>query len=105
MSCFSPPVHSFSLFLLVQLPSQGAKKFKSLPLNSLRNGAVILPPAPTSRSQKKGHSQSHLLYSFLPGLSGDPLKPRRVLPAIPSQKKSNPAEELDKSLTKPDAEN
>ncbi|XP_071657950.1 ankyrin repeat domain-containing protein 55 isoform X3 [Patagioenas fasciata] len=89
----------------IQLPSQGGKKFKSLPLNSLRNGAVILPPAPTSRSQKRGHSQSHLLYSFLPGLSGDPLKPSRVLPAIPSQKKSNPAEELDKSLTKPDAEN
>ncbi|NXN18960.1 ANR55 protein, partial [Indicator maculatus] len=35
----------------------------------------------------------------------EPLKPSRVLPAIPSQKKSNPAEELEKSLTKPDAEN
>ncbi|KAM6226282.1 ankyrin repeat domain-containing protein 55 isoform 5-T5 [Spheniscus humboldti] len=89
----------------IQLPSQGAKKFKSLPLNSLRTGAVILPPAPTSRSQKRGHSQSHLLYSLMPGLSGEPLKPSRVLPAIPSQKKSNPAEELEKPLTKPDAEN
>ncbi|KAM6035343.1 ankyrin repeat domain-containing protein 55 isoform 2-T2 [Theristicus caerulescens] len=89
----------------IQLPSQGAKKFKSLPLNSLRTGAVFLPPAPTSRSQKKGHSQSHVLYSLLPALSGEPLKPSRVLPAIPSQKKSKPAEELEKSLTKPDAEN
>ncbi|XP_029861336.1 ankyrin repeat domain-containing protein 55 isoform X6 [Aquila chrysaetos chrysaetos] len=89
----------------IQLPSQGAKKFKSLPLNSLRTGAVTLPPAPTSRSQKRGHSQSHLLYSLLPGLSGEPLKPSCVLPAIPSQKKSNPAEELEKSLTKPDTEN
>ncbi|XP_071887515.1 ankyrin repeat domain-containing protein 55 isoform X2 [Anas platyrhynchos] len=89
----------------IQLPSQGDKKFKSLPLNSLRTGAVILPPAPTSRSQKRGHSQSHMLYSFLPGLSGEPLKPSRVLPAIPSQKKSNPAEELEKSLTNKDIEN
>ncbi|XP_050770696.1 LOW QUALITY PROTEIN: ankyrin repeat domain-containing protein 55-like [Gymnogyps californianus] len=89
----------------IQLPSQGAKKFKSLPLNSLRTGAVILPPAPSSRSQKRGHSQSHLLYSFLPGLSGEPLKPSHVLPAILSQKKSKPAGELEKSLTKPDAEN
>ncbi|XP_052634621.1 ankyrin repeat domain-containing protein 55 isoform X4 [Harpia harpyja] len=89
----------------IQLPSQGAKKFKSLPLNSLRTGAVTLPPAPTSRSQKRGHSPSHLLYSLLPGLSGEPLKPSCVLPAIPSQKKSNPAEELEKSLTKPDTEN
>ncbi|XP_035166103.1 ankyrin repeat domain-containing protein 55 isoform X4 [Oxyura jamaicensis] len=89
----------------IQLPSQGDKKFKSLPLNSLRTGAVILPPAPASRSQKRGHSQSHMLYSFLPGLSGEPLKPSRVLPAIPSQKKSNPAEELEKSLTNQDTEN
>ncbi|XP_032061741.1 ankyrin repeat domain-containing protein 55 isoform X3 [Aythya fuligula] len=89
----------------IQLPSQGDKKFKSLPLNSLRTGAVILPPAPTSRSQKRGHSQSHMLYSFLPRLSGEPLKPSRVLPAIPSQKKSNPAEELEKSLTNKDIEN
>ncbi|XP_075596109.1 ankyrin repeat domain-containing protein 55 [Balearica regulorum gibbericeps] len=89
----------------IQLPSQGAKKFKSLPVNSLRTDAVILPPAPTSRSQKRGHSQSHLLCSFLPGLSGEPLKPSRVLPAIPSQKKPNPAEELEKSLTKPHAKN
>ncbi|XP_030368515.1 ankyrin repeat domain-containing protein 55 isoform X2 [Strigops habroptila] len=87
----------------IQLPSQGAKKFKSLPLNSPRTGAVILPPAPTSRSQKRGHSQSHLLYSILPGLSGEPLKQSCVLPAIPSQKRSNPAEELEKSLTKLDA--
>ncbi|XP_069735885.1 ankyrin repeat domain-containing protein 55 isoform X1 [Phaenicophaeus curvirostris] len=89
----------------IQLPSQGTKKFKSLPLNSLRAGAVILPAASTSRSQKREHSQSHLLYSFLPGLPGEPLKPSRVLPAIPSQKKSNPADELEKSLTKPEAEN
>ncbi|KAM8984967.1 ankyrin repeat domain-containing protein 55 [Ara ararauna] len=88
-----------------QLPSQGAKKFKSLPLNSPRTGAVILPPAPTSKSHKRGHSENHLLYSILPGVSGEPLKPSCVLPAIPSQKRSNPAEELKKSLSKPDAEN
>ncbi|NWH36998.1 ANR55 protein, partial [Chloropsis hardwickii] len=33
------------------------------------------------------------------------LKPSYVLPAIPNQKKSNPEEELEKSLTKSDAEN
>ncbi|XP_068783684.1 ankyrin repeat domain-containing protein 55 isoform X4 [Struthio camelus] len=94
----------------VQLPSnqvpQGVKKSKSLPLNSLRTGAVIRPNiAQTSRSQKREFSQSHSLHSFLPGLSGEPLKPSRVLPAIPSQKKSNPAaEDLEKSLTKPDTE-
>ncbi|NWT47958.1 ANR55 protein, partial [Chroicocephalus maculipennis] len=85
-------------------------------LNSDRSHHVLLcpprlpslpssPSAPTSRSQKRGHSQSHLLYSLLPGLSGEPLKPSCVLPAIPCQKKSNPAEELERSLTKPDAEN
>ncbi|XP_071436582.1 ankyrin repeat domain-containing protein 55 isoform X2 [Pithys albifrons albifrons] len=84
----------------IQLSPQDAKKFKSL-----RTGAVILPPAPISRSQKRGHSQSHILYSLFPGLSGEPLKPSRILPAIPSQKKSIPAEELEKTLTKPDAEN
>ncbi|XP_071586647.1 ankyrin repeat domain-containing protein 55 isoform X2 [Heliangelus exortis] len=65
----------------VQLPSQGAKKFKSLPLDSLRTGAVILPPALVSRSQKREHSQNHSLNSLMPGLSGEPLKPSRVLPA------------------------
>uniref|UniRef100_A0A8B9QND3 Ankyrin repeat domain-containing protein 55 n=1 Tax=Apteryx owenii TaxID=8824 RepID=A0A8B9QND3_APTOW len=56
--------------------------------------------------KRRGFSQSHSLHSFLPGLSGEPLKPSRVLPAIPSQKKSNPAvEDLEKSLTKPDTEN
>ncbi|CAN8220384.1 unnamed protein product [Coccothraustes coccothraustes] len=83
-----------------QLPSQDSKKFKSL-----RTGAVILPPAPISRSPKTGHSQSQLLYSPLPGLSGEHLKPSCVLPAIPNQKKSNLEEELEKSLTKSDAEN
>ncbi|XP_042731238.1 ankyrin repeat domain-containing protein 55 [Lagopus leucura] len=86
------------------LPPQGAKKFISLPLNSLRTGAVVLPPVPPSRSQKRGHSHNHLLYSFLPNLSGEPLKPSLVLPAIPSQKRSNPAEQLEKFLTNPDAE-
>ncbi|XP_071586648.1 ankyrin repeat domain-containing protein 55 isoform X3 [Heliangelus exortis] len=65
----------------IQLPSQGAKKFKSLPLDSLRTGAVILPPALVSRSQKREHSQNHSLNSLMPGLSGEPLKPSRVLPA------------------------
>ncbi|XP_017599627.1 PREDICTED: ankyrin repeat domain-containing protein 55 isoform X3 [Corvus brachyrhynchos] len=83
----------------IQLPSQDAKKFKTL-----QTDVVILPPAPISRSQKKGHSQSHILYSLLPDLSGEHLKPSCVLPAIPNQKKSNPAEELEKSLTKSDAE-
>lgn len=101
MPCFSLPVHSlFFFFPLVQLPSQDAKKFKSL-----RTDAAILPPAPISRSQKKGHSQSHILCSLLPDLSGEHLKPSCVLPTIPNQKKSNPAEELEKSLTKSDAEN
>ncbi|XP_063279261.1 ankyrin repeat domain-containing protein 55 isoform X2 [Prinia subflava] len=84
----------------IQLPSQDAKKFKSL-----RTSAVILPPAPISRSLKPGHSQSHILCSLLPGLSGEHLKPSCVLPAIPNQKKSNPEEDLEKSLTKSDAEN
>ncbi|OXB80149.1 UNVERIFIED_CONTAM: hypothetical protein H355_011607 [Colinus virginianus] len=35
----------------------------------------------------------------------EPLRPSRVLPAIPSQKKSSPAEQLEKSLTNPDTEN
>ncbi|XP_030323691.1 ankyrin repeat domain-containing protein 55 isoform X5 [Calypte anna] len=89
----------------IQLPSQGAKKFKSLPLDSLRTGAVILPPALVSRSQKREHSQNHSLNSLLPGLSGEPLKPSCVLPAIRSQKNPNPSEELEKSLPKPDSEN
>ncbi|XP_066194683.1 ankyrin repeat domain-containing protein 55 isoform X2 [Sylvia atricapilla] len=84
----------------IQLPSQDAKKFKSL-----RSNAVILPPAPISRSPKTGYSQSHNLCSLLPGLSGEYLKPTCVLPAIPNQKKSNPEEELEKSLTKSNAEN
>ncbi|XP_068033381.1 ankyrin repeat domain-containing protein 55 isoform X2 [Anomalospiza imberbis] len=84
----------------IQLPSQDAKKFKSL-----RTGAVILPPAPISRSPKTGHSQSQILYSLLPGLSGEHLKPSCVLPAIANQKKSIAEGELEKSLTKSDAEN
>ncbi|RLW05290.1 hypothetical protein DV515_00005386, partial [Chloebia gouldiae] len=84
----------------IQLPLQDAKKFKSR-----RTGAVILPPAPISRSLKTAHSQSQILYSLLPGLSGEHLKPSCVLPAIPNQKKSNPEEELEKSFTKSDAEN
>lgn len=90
----------FFLFPLVQLPSQDDKKFKSL-----RTSAVILPPAPISRSQKTGHSQSHILYSLLPDLSGDHLKPSCALPAIPNQKKTNPEGELEKSLTRSDFEN
>lgn len=103
---------SFDLFPLfsVQLPpnqvSQGVKKSKSLSLNSLKTGAAILPPALNSKSQKGGLSQSHSLYSFLPGLSGEPLKTSRVLPAIPSQKRSNlTVEDLKKSPSKSDVEN
>ncbi|XP_057900097.1 ankyrin repeat domain-containing protein 55 [Melospiza georgiana] len=84
----------------IQLPSQDARKFKSV-----QTGAVIFPPAPVSRSPKTGHSQSQILYSLLPGLSGEHLKPSCVLPAIPNQKKSNPEEELEKSVAKSDAEN
>ncbi|XP_039946017.1 ankyrin repeat domain-containing protein 55 isoform X2 [Hirundo rustica] len=84
----------------IQLPSQDAKKFKSL-----QTSAVILPPAPISKSPKTGHSQRHVLHSFLPGLSGEHLKPSCVLPAIPNQKKSNPDEEVEKSLTESVAEN
>ncbi|KYO29127.1 ankyrin repeat domain-containing protein 55 [Alligator mississippiensis] len=94
----------------IQLPpnqvSQGVKKSKSLSLNSLKTGAAILPPALNSKSQKGGLSQSHSLYSFLPGLSGEPLKTSRVLPAIPSQKRSNlTVEDLKKSPSKSDVEN
>ncbi|KAL9822424.1 ankyrin repeat domain-containing protein 55 isoform 2-T2 [Geothlypis trichas] len=99
-----PPSSPKSIMLLdiafIQLPSQDAKKFKSL-----RTGAVILPPAPISRSPKTGHSQNQILYSLLPGLSGEHLKPSCVLPAIPNQKKSNPEKELEKSVAKSDAEN
>ncbi|XP_019387633.1 PREDICTED: ankyrin repeat domain-containing protein 55 [Crocodylus porosus] len=94
----------------IQLPSnqvsQGVKKSKSQSLNSLKTGAAILRPALNSKSQKGGLSQSHSLYSFLPGLSGEPLKTSRVLPAIPSQKRSNLTEDdLKKSPIKSDVEN
>ncbi|XP_062984729.1 ankyrin repeat domain-containing protein 55 [Elgaria multicarinata webbii] len=75
-----------------QLPpsraSQGVKESKSLSLNSLRTSTSALPPALTTKSSKAGLSQSHLLYSFLPVLSAEPLRTSRVLPAIPRQKGS-----------------
>ncbi|XP_069483397.1 ankyrin repeat domain-containing protein 55 isoform X2 [Ambystoma mexicanum] len=81
----------------------GVKKSRSLPFNSLRTGT--LPPAFNSKSQMIGLSQSHSLYSFLPVLSGEPLRTSRVLPAIPSQKGHTTTEEdVKKSPTKSDNE-
>ncbi|KFP92409.1 Ankyrin repeat domain-containing protein 55, partial [Apaloderma vittatum] len=66
-------------------PQVSADQPKIKNLTYVRNG---LAPMPNHYAHKR-----------------EPLKPSRVLPAIPSQKKSNLAEELEKSLTKPDAEN
>ncbi|MBN3310849.1 ANR55 protein, partial [Amia calva] len=71
--------------------SQGVKKSKSLPLGSLCGSPAALPPALTSKSPRGGVPQSHSLCSFLPVLSGDPLRTIRVLPAIPSQRKQSPS--------------
>ncbi|KAK6494709.1 ankyrin repeat domain-containing protein 55 [Huso huso] len=70
--------------------SQGMKKSKSLPLNSLCTGTAALPPAFTSKSQRDGIPQTQSLCSFLPVISGGSLRTIRVLPAIPSLKKPSP---------------
>uniref|UniRef100_H3AAS1 Ankyrin repeat domain 55 n=1 Tax=Latimeria chalumnae TaxID=7897 RepID=H3AAS1_LATCH len=75
------------IHVLPDQASQGVKKSESLPLNSLRTGTACLPPTLTSKSQRERISQSHSLYSFLPVISGEPLRASRVLPAIPSMKK------------------
>ncbi|XP_054843505.1 ankyrin repeat domain-containing protein 55 [Eublepharis macularius] len=67
--------------------SQGGKESKSLALNSLRIGNSGLPPALTTKSQKAGLPQSHLLHP-LPILSREPLRTNKVLPSIPKQKGS-----------------
>ncbi|XP_067857758.1 ankyrin repeat domain-containing protein 55 [Heptranchias perlo] len=79
--------------------SQNMKKFRSLPLTSVRTTPVNLPPTLASRPQREGIGQSHSLYSFLPVMSGDSLRTNRVLPAIPSQKKVTHSEGLSKCGT------
>ncbi|XP_007890429.1 ankyrin repeat domain-containing protein 55 [Callorhinchus milii] len=76
--------------------SQNMIKTKSQPLMSIRTTAVNLPPALGTRSQREGIVQSNSLYSFLPVMSDDSLRINRVLPAIPTQKKSTPPEDLSK---------
>ncbi|XP_029475487.1 ankyrin repeat domain-containing protein 55 [Rhinatrema bivittatum] len=90
----------------IQLPpgqlSQGVKKSKSLPLNSLGTGITVLSPVLTSKSQRGGISQSYSLCSFLPVLSGESLRTSYVLPAIPSQKWHTPIEDLKNAPSKSD---
>ncbi|XP_053156215.1 ankyrin repeat domain-containing protein 55 isoform X2 [Hemicordylus capensis] len=90
------------------LPSQVSpsnKELKSFSSNSLRTGTSILPPALTTKFHKPGLSQRQLLYSFLPALTGEPLRTSRVLPAIPSQKGSSfTGEALNQSHCKPDSD-
>ncbi|XP_043919721.1 ankyrin repeat domain-containing protein 55 isoform X1 [Protopterus annectens] len=74
--------------LMDQMP-QVMKKSKSLPLNTLRTGNFIPPPLHL-KSKRDGISQSHSFYSFLPAISGEPLRNIRVLPAIPSKRKPSP---------------
>nr|XP_033813554.1 ankyrin repeat domain-containing protein 55 [Geotrypetes seraphini] len=80
--------------------SQGVKKSKSLPFNSLGTGITVLSPVLTSKSQRGGISQRYSLCSFLPVLSGEPLRTGHVLPAIPSQKWLTPSEDLKNSPSK-----
>ncbi|XP_060091956.1 ankyrin repeat domain-containing protein 55 [Heteronotia binoei] len=68
--------------------SQGGKESKFLSLNSLRTSNLVLPPAFTTKSQKAGLPQNHLLHS-LPVLSQEPLRTCRVLPSIPKQKRTS----------------
>nr|XP_056704712.1 ankyrin repeat domain-containing protein 55 isoform X2 [Euleptes europaea] len=67
--------------------SEGGNESKSLSLSSLRTGNLVLPPAFTTKFQKAGLPQRHLLHS-LPVLSQEPLRSSRVLPSIPRQKRS-----------------
>ncbi|NXJ30438.1 ANR55 protein, partial [Dicrurus megarhynchus] len=79
---------------LPSLPSSpSGKSFQQMSIDQHKTKNVIpvrssLAPIPNHSAHKREH-----------------LKPSCVLPAIPNQKKSNPAEELEKSLTKSDAEN
>ncbi|NXM09890.1 ANR55 protein, partial [Ploceus nigricollis] len=79
---------------LPSLPSSpSGKSFRQMSIDQHKMKNVIpvqksLAPIPNHSAHKREH-----------------LKPSCVLPAIPNQKKSNPEEDLEKSLTKSDAEN
>ncbi|NXC08776.1 ANR55 protein, partial [Orthonyx spaldingii] len=79
---------------LPSLPSSpSGKSFQQMSIDQCNIKSVIpvrnsLAPIPNHSVHKREH-----------------LKPSCVLPAIPNQKKSNPTDELEKSLTKSDAEN
>ncbi|NWW20828.1 ANR55 protein, partial [Falcunculus frontatus] len=79
---------------LPSLPSSpSGKSFQQMSIDQHKTKNVIpvrnsLAPIPNHSAHKREH-----------------LKPSCVLPAIPNQKKSNPVEELEKSLTKSDTEN
>ncbi|NXO42622.1 ANR55 protein, partial [Locustella ochotensis] len=76
-----------------------------------------LPSSPSGRSFQRMSIDQHKMKNIIPvqnSLAPIPnhsahkrehLKPSCVLPAIPNQKKSNPEEGVEKSLTKSDAEN
>ncbi|NWX35654.1 ANR55 protein, partial [Notiomystis cincta] len=94
-------------------------------LNSDRSHHVLLcppclpslPSSPSGKSFRQMSTDRHKIKNVIPvqnSLAPIPnhsahkrehLKPSCVLPAISNQKKSNPEEELEKSLTKSDAEN
>uniref|UniRef100_A0A8C9R6L6 Ankyrin repeat domain 55 n=1 Tax=Scleropages formosus TaxID=113540 RepID=A0A8C9R6L6_SCLFO len=79
--------------------SQGVKKSKSLPLNSLSRSLAGVPLPMASKSLRAGIPQSQSLCSFLPVQMGDPLRNINVLPAISSQKKHSPSSPEPKRAT------
>ncbi|XP_070592472.1 ankyrin repeat domain-containing protein 55 [Erythrolamprus reginae] len=68
---------------------EDAKEMKLLPLNSLRTDTSVLPPMFATKSTKGGLSQIYFPFSFLSLQSTEPLGTSKVLPAIPSQKRSS----------------
>ncbi|XP_013918554.1 PREDICTED: ankyrin repeat domain-containing protein 55 isoform X3 [Thamnophis sirtalis] len=77
---------------------QGAREMKLLSLNSLRTDTSVLPPMFATKSTKGGLSQIYFPFSFLSLQSTEPLGTSKVLPAIPSQKRSSfTSEMLDQS--------
>ncbi|XP_023649581.1 ankyrin repeat domain-containing protein 55 isoform X2 [Paramormyrops kingsleyae] len=74
--------------------SQGVKKSRSMPLNSLSRSTAAPPVPAAGRSLRIGMPQSQSLCSFLPIQTGDLLRSVHVLPAIPSRRKrtSSPSE-------------
>ncbi|XP_070791978.1 ankyrin repeat domain-containing protein 55 [Pituophis catenifer annectens] len=78
--------------------NQGAREMKLLSLNSLRTDTSVLPPMFATKSTKEGLSQIYFPFSFLSLQSTEPLGTSKVLPAIPSQKRSSyMSEMLDQS--------